>query len=148
VEFVAWNVPPELKLKGTLRPTTKYILRRAMKGILPPNILKQPKAGFAAPIDYWLAHDLRGMVDDLLSDSQIGRRGLLRPAAVRRLVEEHRRGVHDWSMQVWQLLTLELWMQTFVDGAAQQMFSGMETLHLAETRSEWVTQESACSRAV
>jgi len=148
VEFVAWNVPPELKLKGRLRPTTKYIFRRAMKGILPPNILKQPKAGFAAPIDYWLANDLRGMVDDLLSDSQIRRRGLLRPAAVRTLVEEHRRGAQDWSMQIWQLLTLELWMQTFLDGGAQQMFSGMETLHLAETRSEWVTQESAYSRAV
>src|SRR4029077_20318793 len=65
-EFVAWNVPPRLKLKGLLRPTTKYIFRKAMKDILPREVLSQPKAGFAAPIDYWLAHDLKEMTDDLL----------------------------------------------------------------------------------
>jgi asparagine synthase (glutamine-hydrolysing) len=137
-----------LKVKGNLRPTTKYIFRRAMKGIVPQQVLKQPKAGFAAPIDYWLARDLRGMVDDLLCESQVRRRGLLRPAAVRGLIEQHRRGTHDCSMQIWQLLTLELWMQMFLDGGVQEMFSGMETLHLADTRSEWVTQEPGYSRAV
>ena len=54
-EFVAWNVPPNLKLKGFLRPTTKYIFRQAMRDILPREVLRQPKAGFAAPVDYWLA---------------------------------------------------------------------------------------------
>jgi asparagine synthase (glutamine-hydrolysing) len=119
-EFVAWNVPPRLKLKGFLRPTTKYILRQAMKDILPREVLKQPKAGFAAPVDYWLAHDLKEMVDDLLSSSQLAKRGLFRPEAVRQLVEEHRSGRQDWSMQLWQFLTLELWMQTFLDGGAQK----------------------------
>jgi asparagine synthase (glutamine-hydrolysing) len=116
-EFVAWNVPPSLKLKGTLRPTTKYILRKAMQDILPREILHQPKAGFAAPVDYWLAHDLKEMVDDLLSPSQLRDRGLFRPQAVRTVVDEHRRGVQDWSMQIWQFLTLEIWMRTFLDSA-------------------------------
>jgi hypothetical protein len=40
---------------------------------------------------------------------------LFRPEAVRRYVQEHRRGVQDWSMQVWQFLTLEIWMQNFID---------------------------------
>jgi asparagine synthase (glutamine-hydrolysing) len=119
-EFVAWNVPPELKLKGSLRPTTKYIFRRAMRDILPREVLQQPKAGFAAPVDYWLAHDLKEMVDDLLSSQQLNKRGLFRPEAVNRYVDEHRAGRHDWSAQIWQLLTLELWMQTFVDGGAQK----------------------------
>ncbi|HEY4901906.1 MAG TPA: asparagine synthase (glutamine-hydrolyzing), partial [Candidatus Sulfotelmatobacter sp.] len=69
-EFVAWNVPPRLKLKGFWKPTTKYILRKAMADVLPREVLQQPKAGFAAPVDYWLAHDLKEMVDDLLSSSQ------------------------------------------------------------------------------
>jgi asparagine synthase (glutamine-hydrolysing) len=119
-EFVAWNVPPQMKLKGFLRPTTKYIFRRAMRDILPREVLQQPKAGFAAPVDYWLAHDLREMLDDLLSASQLHRRGLFRPEAVQRLVAEHRSGRHDWSMQLWQLLTLELWAQVFLDGGARQ----------------------------
>lgn len=114
-EFVAWNVPPRLKLKGRVLPRTKHIFRKAMDGILPQEVLRQPKAGFAAPVDYWLYHDLREMTDDLLSDSNIRARGLFRPEAVRRLVDEHRSGKQDWSMQIWQFLTLELWMQTFLD---------------------------------
>ena len=118
-EFVAWNVRPEWKLKGKWRPVTKYIFREAMRSMLPEEVLRQPKAGFAAPVDYWLANDLRPMVDELLSESQVRRRGLFRPEAVRRLVEEHRRGDQDWSMQIWQLLTLEIWMQIFLDGDAR-----------------------------
>jgi asparagine synthase (glutamine-hydrolysing) len=119
-EFVAWNVPPGQKLKGFLRPTTKYIFRRAMRDILPAEVLRQPKAGFAAPVDYWLAHDLRTMVDDLLSPAQLRRRGMFRPEAVQRFVHEHRTGRQDWSMQLWQFLTLELWMQAFLDGSAHK----------------------------
>jgi asparagine synthase (glutamine-hydrolysing) len=74
-------------------------------------------------VDYWLANDLREMSDDLLSESQLRQRGLLRPEAVRRFVEEHRSGAQDWSMQIWQFLTLELWMQIFVDRSAEQLMS-------------------------
>jgi asparagine synthase (glutamine-hydrolysing) len=119
-EFVALNVPPHLKLKGIFRPTTKHIFRRAMQSDLPAEVLRQPKAGFAAPIDYWLANDLREMVDDLLSETNIAGRGLFRPASVRRYVDEHRAGSEDWSMQIWQFLTLEHWMRIFLDASASQ----------------------------
>ena len=122
-EFVAWSVPPALKIKGRVRPTTKYIFRRAMRDILPREVLQQPKAGFAAPIDYWLAHDLQPMVDDLISAAQLRRRGVFRPEAVRRMIDEHRSGRADWSMQIWQFLTLELWMQTFLDGGSRRFES-------------------------
>src|SRR5450631_3505049 len=118
-EFVAWNVKPEWKLKGKWRPVTKHIFREAMRSMLPEEVMRQPKAGFAAPVDYWLAHDLRPMVDDLLSESQVRKRGLFRPEVVRRYVDEQRRGAEDWSMQIWQLLTLEIWMQLFLDGGAR-----------------------------
>ena len=81
-EFVAWNVPPHMKLRGMLRPTTKYIFRKAMHDVLPAEVLRQPKAGFAAPVDYWLAHDLKEMVDDLLSSKQIRDRGLFQPEKI------------------------------------------------------------------
>jgi asparagine synthase (glutamine-hydrolysing) len=116
-EFVAWNVPPSLKLKGVFRSTSKYIFRKAMQDVVTQEVLQQPKAGFAAPVDHWLAHDLKEMVDDLLCESRIRERGLFRPDAVRAFVDEHRSGAQDWSMQIWQFLTLELWMQTFLDGA-------------------------------
>ena len=118
-EFVAWNVPPSSKLKGKWRPVTKHIFREAMRSMLPAEVMRQPKAGFAAPVDYWLAKDLRPMVDDLLSESQVRSRGLFRPEVVRTYIDEHRRGAEDWSMQIWQLLTLEIWMQLFLDGGAK-----------------------------
>jgi asparagine synthase (glutamine-hydrolysing) len=119
-EFAAWNIPPALKLKGFFRQSTKHIFRRAMRNVLPAEVLHQPKAGFAAPVDYWLANDLREMVDDLLSETNIRKRGLFRPEAVRRFVDEHRSGAEDWSMQIWQFLTLENWMRIFLDAGAQQ----------------------------
>jgi asparagine synthase (glutamine-hydrolysing) len=131
MEFVAWNVPPELKLKGKVNPTTKYILRQAMRGILPSEVLRQPKAGFAAPVDYWLAHDLAEMVDDLLSCDRLNRRGLFRPEVVQKFIVEHRTGQHDHSMQLWQFLTLELWMQAFLDGGARRFESSIVSQEVA-----------------
>jgi hypothetical protein len=60
------------------------------------------------------------MVDDLLSDTNIQKRSLFRPEAVRRLVNEQRSGAEDWSMQIWQLLTLENWMRIFLDAGIEQ----------------------------
>jgi asparagine synthase (glutamine-hydrolysing) len=119
-EFAAWNIPPDLKLKGFFQPATKHIFRKAMQDVLPAEVLRQPKAGFAAPVDYWLANDLHDMVDDLLSETNIRKRGLFRPEAVRRFVDEHRSGAQDWSMQIWQFLTLENWMRIFLDAGAEQ----------------------------
>ena len=130
-EFAASNIPPNLKLKGFFRPTTKHILREAMRGILPAEVLHQPKAGFAAPVDYWLAHDLRQLVDDLLSETNIAKRGLFRRQQLRRLIDEHRSGAEDWSMQIWQFLTLEHWMRIFIDGFAQK--SAETFSHFPET---------------
>jgi len=114
-EFVAQRVPPRWKLNGAWKTTTKYLLREAMRPLVPAEVFRQPKAGFAAPIDYWLAYDLREMVDDLLSEGRVRHRGWFQPECVQRLIREHRSGARDWSYQLWQLLTLELWQQTFTD---------------------------------
>ena len=116
VEHAFRRIPPELKLRGALRPTTKHIFRRAMEGIVPDEVLRQPKAGFGAPHDRWLSHDLREMVDDLLAPELVRRRGYFDPARVRTMVEEHRAARRDWAYPIWLLLTLELWHRAFVDG--------------------------------
>lgn len=106
------RVPPRLKLRGF---TGKYVLRQAMQGIIPSEVLKRRKASFGAPIRKWLRCDLRTMVDDLLSDEVVRRRGLFDPAAVRRLVSEDRNGIKDNAYRIWALLTLETWQRIFVD---------------------------------
>jgi len=122
-EFAARSVSPREKLHGTFRPTTKHILRKAMGDILPAEVLQQPKAGFGAPVDYWLANELRPMVDDLLSASRLKDRAIFQPEAIRSLVQQHRSGVQDWSMQIWQLLTLEVWMEQFIDKTVKSVDS-------------------------
>jgi asparagine synthase (glutamine-hydrolysing) len=111
VDFMS-RVPPQLKLKGL---TGKYILRRAMTGIVPRDVLTRRKAGFGAPIRNWLRHDLRPMVDALLSDEVVRKRGLFDPVAIRKLVNDDRNGIRDNAYRIWALLTLETWQRTFLD---------------------------------
>jgi asparagine synthase (glutamine-hydrolysing) len=111
IDFMS-RVPPKLKLRGL---TGKYILRRAMTGIVPGNVLKRRKAGFGAPIRKWLRHDLRPMVDALLSDEVVRKRGLFDPLAIRKLVNDDRNSIRDNAYRIWALLSLETWQRTFLD---------------------------------
>ena len=113
VDFLL-TVPPDLKLHGN---TSKYILRQAVKDVVPESILNRRKAGFGAPIRTWLRRDLREMVDDLLSTERDQARGYFDPAAIRALVTDDRDGRADNTYRIWALLTLELWHQAFLDGA-------------------------------
>jgi asparagine synthase (glutamine-hydrolysing) len=114
-EFMQWamsNIPPKFKLNGGM---TKNILRNAMRSRLPAEVLRQPKAGFGAPVEFWLPDQLREMVDDLLGEENLRRRNLFDPEAVRTMIAEQRSGQGNWAYQIWQLLTLELWMQNYLD---------------------------------
>lgn len=115
VEWTAQNVPPAMKVRGGV---LKYALRQAMRPWLSDEVLGQAKAGFGVPVDFWLTHDLREMVDDLLGEQALRKRGLLEPGPVAEMVREHREGREDWSLQVWSLLALELWMREFLKAPA------------------------------
>jgi asparagine synthase (glutamine-hydrolysing) len=109
---LAARMPPNLKLRGLKR---KYILKRAMEKILPREIVWRKKAGFGAPIRSWLRGPLQPMVNDLLSEETIKRRGLFRPEEVRRVIDANLSGREDNNLQVFQLLNLELWQRVFID---------------------------------
>jgi asparagine synthase (glutamine-hydrolysing) len=111
VELAA-RMPPEFKLRGLKR---KYILKRVAEQLLPKDVVWRKKAGFGAPIRSWLRGPLRPMVDDLLSEETIRKRGLFNPQEVRRIVAANLSGREDYNLQVFQLLTLELWQRTFID---------------------------------
>lgn len=111
VEFAA-SLPPGMKLKGL---TQKYLLKRAMRGVLPERILKRPKAGFGVPLESWLRGALRTLLIDTLLDPRTHARGYFRPAVVRRYVDEHLSGRAHHHARLWGLLMLELWHRTFID---------------------------------
>ena len=109
---MAARMPPDLKLHGLKR---KYILKRALEKVLPREVIWRKKAGFGAPIRSWLRGALRPMIDDLLSEESVKRRGLFRPAEVQRIIAANLSGREDYNLQVFQLLTLELWHRAFID---------------------------------
>jgi asparagine synthase (glutamine-hydrolysing) len=111
VEFAA-RLPMALKLR---RLTQKYILKRAMGGVLPATVLRRPKMGFGVPIDHWFRHELRPMAYDLLLDARARGRGYFRAEVVRRYLDEHVAGRTAHHARLWSLLVLELWHRMFID---------------------------------
>jgi asparagine synthase (glutamine-hydrolysing) len=112
MEFAA-TIPSDLKVRGREK---KIILKRALTGLLPDEILHRPKMGFGVPIDHWLRHELKDLAYDTLLSPRAQARGYFRPEAVQRLLDEHTRGRTSWHYLLWTLLMLELWHRTFVDG--------------------------------
>jgi len=106
------RIPSSLKLHGLRR---KYVFKKSQERVLPRDIVWRRKAGFGAPVRAWLGGDLAPMVADLLSDATVSGRGLVDPGAVRRLIDDNASGRADTSLQLYALLTLELWHRTFVD---------------------------------
>jgi len=111
VEFVA-ALPSALKLR---RRTSKFLLRLAMRPVLPPAVLSKPKKGFSAPVGDWMRHELRGFVEDVVLGTRAQQRGLFNPRSVKQLWADHLEGVRNAAHQLWLLLMLELWFQRFMD---------------------------------
>lgn len=113
IEFAA-SLPPEMKLRGS---TTKHVLKRAMQGVVPAEIIRRRKHGFGVPLGAWFRGPLAGYLRDVLLAPESLARGYLRPHAVRRLVDEHQSGRRDHAHRLWTLLTLELWHRAYLDPA-------------------------------
>ena len=111
IEFAA-SLPENLKLR---RLTTKYLLKRTLKKLLPSENLTRRKMGFGVPVGHWFRGPMQPFLREQLLSEKSSRRGLLRPEGVRRMVEEHTAGRRDYTHQLWTLLMLELWFQRFID---------------------------------
>ncbi len=111
IEFAA-SLPEKFKLRGL---TTKYLLKRMLKKLLPAENLDRRKMGFGVPIGHWFRGKLQPFLRETLLSEKALKRGLFKPEAVKQLVELHTRGERDYSHQLWTLLMLELWFQRFID---------------------------------
>jgi asparagine synthase (glutamine-hydrolysing) len=105
MEFAA-AIPAHLKLRGL---EGKRILKMALRGRLPDEILDRPKMGFGVPLARWFREDLRALPEEVLLDPVATRRGYFRPGAIEAMIAEHRSGHADHASQLWVLLQLELW---------------------------------------
>jgi asparagine synthase (glutamine-hydrolysing) len=111
MEFIA-RLPTALKLSGRQK---KHLLKTALRGILPDRILDRPKKGFSVPLAHWFRSDLREMAYDTLLSARAQQRGYFKPKAISSMLAYHEMEENDYAEDLWDLLVLELWHQTFID---------------------------------
>ncbi len=111
VEFAA-RIPPKFRLREN---TTKYLLKQALRGILPDQIIDRRKQGFAVPLARWFRGELFGFARDILLSETCRQRGFFDVAYVERLLRLNLRG-RDLDLHLWTILSFEMWCRRFLDG--------------------------------
>ena len=109
VEFMG-TVPPALKLRGLRK---KHIMRRAMEGVLPPEILNKKKVGLEMPYSRWLKHELHDLLMRYCGPGTIAETGLFQPRAMDALIQEHVSGRRDHGRALWGLLNFMMWVEVY-----------------------------------
>src|SRR6266851_4533051 len=110
VEY-ATHLPLNMKLRG-LR--SKFLLKRALRGLLPESILNRSKKGFGIPVAHWFRGPLKEQMLSVLSPERIAREGFFDVTAVARLVSDHLEGRRDNRKQLWTLFAFELWHEGYL----------------------------------
>jgi len=112
VEFL-FATPSDQKIRTGM---TKYILREAMKGIIPEFIRNRlDKIGFSTPQDVWFRSTLKDGIRDIFNSASFRQRPYFNWKAMNQIFEEHCLGNHDYSHEIWRSLNLELWLRRFID---------------------------------
>jgi asparagine synthase (glutamine-hydrolysing) len=114
VEY-ATHLPLNMKLRGM---RSKFLLKRALRGLLPEAILNRPKKGFGIPVAHWFRGPLKEQMLSVLSPDRIARKGFFDPAAVAALIGDHLDGRRDNRKQLWTLFAFELWHDGYLKGDA------------------------------
>jgi asparagine synthase (glutamine-hydrolysing) len=102
------SLPPRMAIRGR---TTKWLMREALRPLVPRFIVRRPKKGFGAPIGAWLRGPLRGLAEAALSTDGVAAGGWLDPKRVRAMLDEHVSGRRDHRKAVYTALVFEHWRQ-------------------------------------
>ena len=110
VEFV-FRIPGNLKLKGL---TTKWIFKKAMERLLPPQNIYRKKEGFSIPIKHWLKQELKDLMLDHLNEKRIKEEGLFNFDYIQKMIDLHLGERKNFSHQLWALLVFEIWKDQYL----------------------------------
>jgi asparagine synthase (glutamine-hydrolysing) len=111
VEF-AIALPSRLKVRNGVG---KYLLKRAVEGLLPREIVYRPKQGFGAPIAEWFRGEFGRRAQREIRDSSLSERGLLNYDRVDDLWDAHRSGA-NWNAQLWNVYNVSAWHDYWIAG--------------------------------
>ena len=109
----AWRVPAEMRSRHGV---SKWLLRQVLYKHVPAHLIERPKSGFGIPIGRWLRHELRDWAEHLLAPAALASGGLLNPAPIRQVWQEHLDGRRDWQHRLWTVLMFQAWRERW--GAA------------------------------
>jgi len=109
---LAFSMPGHLKIRNGQR---KFVLKQALRGLVPDRILKRKKEGFSIPMKNWLRRELAPLMESLLSEERLKARGLIEPAEVRRMIARHKAGRANHAHVLFSLMVFERWAQAFLD---------------------------------
>lgn len=111
VELI-FSLPVSNKIKNGW---TKYILRKAMKDILPEKIrCRKDKMGFVTPQDMWLT-TIKDKVEEIFNSKEFLERPYIDPSGVSELLEKYYGGDYSLSNTIWKLYCQEIWMRVFFE---------------------------------
>lgn len=105
------KIPFDLKLKGL--NNKKYILKEALRGLVPDEVMDRPKMGFGVPIDHWFRHELKEYAYTKLLSGELVKRNIVRQEYVKQLLDQHTETKINFAPHIWALLTLELWFEEY-----------------------------------
>jgi len=107
----AARVPSDMKLNGD---TEKYVLREAMKKVLPRSITRRTKKGFMFPMSDWMRNELKPVISSCLSRESVKKRNIFNPETVGHLVRDFYTGKQPF-FKIWNLALFELWCRVVLD---------------------------------
>ncbi len=118
----AASLPVRHKVRGGV---TKWVLRKAMEGLLPDEVIYRPKTGFGVPLRAWLRGELRGMLEELTHPAVVEGRGLFDAQALAALRSDTFSGKVDGSYTLLAAMTIEFWHRAFVDAVPRAEASAL-----------------------
>lgn len=116
VELVM-RIPPGVRTRAG---DPKYLLKRALRDLLPPEVLEGRKRGFVVPVAAWLRGPLRPLAERLMAHERLERQGIFRPNFAHRYLDPHLRQEADNADVLWAMLMFQLWHVVFIERAATE----------------------------
>jgi len=110
---LAMRIPVRLQYDAS---SGKRILREAMQGLLPQDLLSKPKQGFSPPDQSWYRGPTMEYIRELLLAPRTTSRGYFQAPWIERMLTEHGDGRANHRLLIWSLLSFEWWNRLFVDG--------------------------------
>ncbi len=111
MEFAA-TLPGSLKIR---QGQSKYVLKQAVRGLIPDEVIDRPKEGFVLPIDLWLLNNLRDFVENTLAPDRLALHGLVQSTKVRAILDAHYSNTENHGPRIWNLLMFQRWWERYFE---------------------------------